>query len=75
MLVRELMDAAGRLPPDAHVSVYVEQDVPLSADEWNGGALGCLSDYFEVDCCRAEREWDGALRRPCLTIVTGRTVG
>ena len=75
MLVRELMEAARQLPPDAHVSVYVEQHLPLSPDEWNGGALGCLSDYFEADHCRVENEWDGALRRPCLTIVTGPTVG
>ena len=74
VLVGELLQTASKLPPDAHISVYVDQDMELSSDDWSARIEAHLSDYFEVAELVAETEWDGPRQAPCLTIVTGKAV-
>lgn len=74
MLVGELIDVASRLPPDARINIYVDQDMELSSDAWSAKIDAHLSDYFEVKELVAETEWDGPHKAPCLTIVTGKAV-
>ena len=74
MLVGELLEMAGKLPPDAHINVYVDQDMELSSDAWSGAVKAHLTEYFEAAELISETEWDGPRKAPCLTIVTGKAV-
>lgn len=75
MLVGQLLDIARQLPPDAHINIYVDQDMVLSSDDWSARITAHLSEYFEAAELIAETEWDGPYKAPCLTIVTGKAVG
>lgn len=74
MLIGELRAAIEHLPPDAHVNIYVDQDMCITSDAWSAPVKAHLSDYFEVSELVAETEWDGPHKAPCLTIVTGKAV-
>lgn len=74
MLVGELLEVATKLPPDAHINIYVDQDMELSSDAWSAKIDAHLSDYFEAAEILAETEWDGPRKAPCLTIITGKAV-
>ena len=74
MLVGELREVIEHLPPDAHINIYVDQDMELSSDAWSAKVYAHLSDYFEAAELVAESEWNGPHKAPCLTIVTGKAV-
>lgn len=74
MLVGELLEAVSRLPPDAHINIYVDQDMEISSDTWSAKIDAHLSDYFEAAELVVETEWDGPHKAPCLTIITGKAV-
>ena len=74
MLVGQLLEVATKLPPDAHINIYVDQDMELSSDAWSAKIDAHLSDYFEAAEILAETEFDGSSARPSLTIVTGKAV-
>lgn len=74
MLVGELLAIAGKLPADAHINIYVDQEMQITSDAWSANVYAHLSDYFEAAELIAETEWDGPHKSPCLTIVTGKAV-
>lgn len=71
MTIRELKAGLAGLPPDAHVSVYVECLFPRDREM----AAVPVADYFEIAEAAAEEEYLGnGERRRCLTLLLGGAV-
>lgn len=58
MLVKDLIDIAKMLPPDAHINVYSD----------------ALMDYFEVNALPETETIGKTSGIPCLTLLLGKVV-
>ena len=59
VLVGELKELMETLPPDAHINIYVDQDIRITSDAWSGAVEAHVSEYYEAAELIAETVWDG----------------
>lgn len=75
MLAKELVAEISKLPPDARIYIYLDQDVRLDCDQWSGKVYAHISDYYHIAEAEETSETVGCGDKyPCLVLTMGKAV-